>query len=232
MVGAMVLTATSAGSVQSPGPTASPQPVATTADPSPGPSAPPSAATPVASPTQVPTTPVPGLPTAPPLPPPEVDATPSAAPTGPVPTIPAVAMPPTPPAGAGTLTIEQPSSVSATGAAGSTVEVEVSGIVISDDRGGPPVFTATVTASPLVGAATTVPASAMTWTTTAVTTPDGQPLPGLAGQGGPMDGPAVIAVGPGTEVGTDTVVVSGVLTIPASSLAAGEYQLALTTSIS
>lgn len=201
-------------------PSEAPAPATSTPTPSPAPATP------------VPTPSVPVPPTAPDLPPTAAESTPTPVPTGTLPTIPAVATPPTATALPGTLTIEQPSSVSATGAAGSIVEVVVSGIVITDSRGGAPVFTATVTASPLVGTMTTVPASAMTWTTTGVTTPVGQPLPGLIGQGGPMDGPAVIAVGPGTEVGTDTVVVSGVLTIPASDLAAGEYQLSLTTSIS
>ncbi len=158
-------------------------------------------------------------------------------PVGGVPTIPAPTTGPTgsglPTAPAiGSLTIQPPASLSATGEAGSVVQVAVTGIVITDDRGGPPVFTATVGASPLVGAATTVTPSQMTWTTTSVRAPDGTPLPGLAGPGGPLDGSAVIAVGPGADLGTTTVVVDGLLAIPATGLGAGEYELSLTTSIS
>lgn len=136
----------------------------------------------------------------------------------------------------GVLAIDAPTAASGTAeyttVPATVATIPVSGIVISDGRSLPGVFTATATATSLSNGGQTIPNTGMVWATTSATSSGGAAAPGVIGAGGPLSASAVVAVGLGLGLGSSSYTVNGTITVPVTGAAPGEYTGTLTTSIS
>lgn len=133
----------------------------------------------------------------------------------------------------GVLSIDAPVDASTSvEVSATTATIPVNGIVISDGRTVPGVFTATATATNLSNGAETISNVGMIWTTTSATRDGGTAVPGIIGAGGPLNAPAVVAVGLGLGSGHPSYTVNGTITVPVTGKPAGAYTGTLTTSIS
>ncbi|AXV07659.1 hypothetical protein DVS28_a2980 [Euzebya pacifica] len=135
----------------------------------------------------------------------------------------------------GTLSIDAPAAASATtdvtSTSGITATIPVNGIVITDARTLPGVFTATASATDLTNGSDTISNAGMIWLSTSATTGGGSPAPGVLGAGGALNGTAIVAIGLGLGLGANSYTVNGTITVPITGKAPGEYTGTLTTSI-
>ncbi|MEE8602291.1 hypothetical protein [Euzebya tangerina] len=138
----------------------------------------------------------------------------------------------------GLLSISAPESASATGEVdplASSAAFDINGVVISDQRTLPGVYTATAQATNLVDGDNTISNVGMIWATDSITNSQNNPVTGPAvGGGGSLAAPVPIAIGSGLgTLGADAWTVDGTITvaIPAGQ-APGTYTSTLTTSVS
>ena len=134
----------------------------------------------------------------------------------------------------GTLSISAPATASATAASSTTsanAVIAVNGVTITDTRTFAGAFTATATSTNLTSSSDSIPSSTMTWATTNAIDSVGDPA-AIAGAGGPLNVPAVAAVGLGVGLGDWQYTVDGTITMPIVNKLPGEYTGTLTMSIS
>ncbi|WP_157965866.1 hypothetical protein [Euzebya rosea] len=135
----------------------------------------------------------------------------------------------------GTLSIDAPAAASATtdvtSTSGVTATIPVNGIVITDGRALPGVFTATATSSDLTSGANTISNAGMIWLSTSATTGGGSAAPGILRAGGALSGNAIVAIGLGLGLGASSYTINGTITVPITGKSPGDYTGTLTTSI-
>lgn len=128
----------------------------------------------------------------------------------------------------GILSVSAPATASATAEVATVTTdavIDVAGIVVTDERTSPGLFTVTAQSTDLASGDNTIPAASMLWTTTAVSGDLAVPAAGT------MEVPTVVATGPGFGLGAASYDISGTITIPIVDAQPGEYTGTMTTSV-